>query len=226
LLRSATTTPFISGLLVFGFVMLVIGSFQLSLAILLTIALCTGVAFFFFVTMGWGLGVIEGLCATILVGLNVDYTLHIAIAYTRAPAPDRLGKVAFALGHMGPTVCAAAATTAAASLLLLPCQIVLFHRFGFVMAANTLVGAGLSLTLFPCLLLQMGPEGSLQGSCWGRICVAIGGPAAHDNTRDTSDHGSSINAAAGVIELQSLEEEEEALEEGGGTLTATEVRQV
>ena len=172
LLRSATTTPFISAALVLCFVLVFTRSPCVSMAILVTLTMGTSMAFFFFVVRGWGLGVMEGLCATILVGLNVDYTLHVALAYCSSQAPDRLGKVKFALGHMGPTVCGAAATTAAASMLLLPCKIVLFRKFGFVMASNTLIGASLSLTLFPLLLIfapgqgpteEMADRGGRQG---------------------------------------------------------------
>jgi len=194
LFRSATTTPLVSASLVFGFVLLCTRSPCLSIAILLTITMCTAMAFFFFAARGWGLGVVEGLCATVLVGLNVDYTLHIALYYISSPASSRLGKVSFALGRIAPTVCCAASTTAAASVLLLPCQIVLFRRFGFVMAANTLVGAALSLSLFPMLLLAMGEEEA-----------AVGPDAAAD------DHGMELEVLHQPVRREVLTSDEEEL---------------
>lgn len=179
LFRSAEVTPGVSGLLVFCCVLLVVGSPRIAVAIAITIFCCTMLAFFVFYASGWGLGSIEGLCATILVGLNVDYTVHVALKYVAAQAHDRQGRVTEALQHMGPTVLRAAATTSVSSLLLIPCQIVAFYRVGVVMAVNTLAGAVLALTLFPALLLLFGPEGELTMSPWGRCLVLLEGKSQH-----------------------------------------------
>jgi protein dispatched 1 len=48
----------------------------------------------------WELGVIESVSATILVGLSVDYVVHLANSYTEAPFVDRKQRVVHALGEV------------------------------------------------------------------------------------------------------------------------------
>ena len=42
-------------------------------------------------TWGWTLGAIEGMAITSLVGLSVDFCIHICEGYVHSRAPDRFG---------------------------------------------------------------------------------------------------------------------------------------
>ena len=82
--RSAFITPFILGSIVFAVVFAVVGSVRVTMAVTLPVIMCTLSTFFVFVIFGWGIGMIEGLYATILVELNVDYTVHVDLLYLRS----------------------------------------------------------------------------------------------------------------------------------------------
>merc|ERR1711871_467115 len=57
------------------------------------------------------IGSIESICLTILVGLSVDYVVHLANCYMEAPFSDRQRRVTSALGEMGVTVLGGAITS-------------------------------------------------------------------------------------------------------------------
>ena len=46
----------------------------------------------FFVLMGWTLGAVEAVCLSIIVGLSVDYALHLGHAYVHSEFYDRKGR--------------------------------------------------------------------------------------------------------------------------------------
>ena len=68
--------------------------------------------------LGWELGTIESISAVILVGLSVDYVVHIAQAYVEAEAIHREDRVRGALYEMGSTVFGGAITSLGASGML------------------------------------------------------------------------------------------------------------
>ena len=75
--------------------------------------------------MGWPFGVVESVCATVVVGMACDYTMHVAVSVVHLR-----GNLRATLSLIGPPMCAAAATTAVGGASLLLCTIVLFSRFG------------------------------------------------------------------------------------------------
>ncbi|KAH8086248.1 hypothetical protein JL720_7453 [Aureococcus anophagefferens] len=65
--------------------------------------------------MGWHLGVKESIAGVIVIGLAVDYTIHLGHMYDHARAlgtRDREAKFEYAMRTMGETVVAGAITTA------------------------------------------------------------------------------------------------------------------
>ena len=49
---------------------------------------------------GWEMGAIESISITILVGLSVDYVVHLANSYIEADAADRQDRVAASFEEM------------------------------------------------------------------------------------------------------------------------------
>lgn len=68
--------------------------------------------------IGWELGTIESVSATILVGLSVDYVVHLAQAYVECKFIKRNERVKSALFEMGSTVFGGAITSLGASVML------------------------------------------------------------------------------------------------------------
>eukprot|EP01052_Picozoa_sp_SAG31_P007167 SAG31_NODE_338_length_17490_cov_7.707032_10_plen_411_part_00 len=82
------------------------------------------------VMIGWTLGVIESICITIVVGLSVDYTIHLCHIFASSTAETRFEAGRDALASMGVSVFNAAITTLGSALVLMSTYIVFFTNFG------------------------------------------------------------------------------------------------
>jgi predicted RND superfamily exporter protein len=108
---------------------------------------------------------LESLNLVLVVGLSVDYVVHLAEGYSRSLRKDRLGRVQDMLEEVGISVVSGAFTTLGASFFLLFAEILFFTQFGLFMFSTI----GLSL-LFACIFFStvmgiMGPQdevGSLK----------------------------------------------------------------
>jgi Patched family/MMPL family len=113
-----------------------------------------------FYVLGWDVGIIEAISISILVGLSVDYLLHMAEGYHHVPehmAGSREARVRHALGTMGSCVLSGALTTAISCSLLIFCTVAIFSKFGVIIALNTLISLLFTLCFFTTLLLVVGP---------------------------------------------------------------------
>merc|ERR1719181_664318 len=72
----------------------------------------------FMFLIGWKLGVLEALVLVMVIGLSVDYVVHMADAYLEAPAADRIGRTQYMMKKMGLAVLNGAATTIGAAALM------------------------------------------------------------------------------------------------------------
>lgn len=112
------------------------------------------------ISMGWTLGFLEGICITILIGLSVDYVVHIGHAYAsamRVEGTTRKECARHALATMGFPVLSAALTSLAASLLLLGAVITFFTKFGTIVILSTIYATLTSTILLIALLAAAGP---------------------------------------------------------------------
>ena len=107
----------------------------------------------------------ESLNLVLVVGLAVDYCVHLAEGYSRSTHHDRLGRVRDALTEVGISVLSGCVTTLGASAFMLLAVIVFFEQFGTFLFATLGFAFVYSLILFPTVLGIIGPEddiGSLQ----------------------------------------------------------------
>ena len=105
------------------------GSVLAALYATLTVGLITGsllggvkVAF------GFALGIGEAIAGNMVIGLSIDYTLHLSHAYMHSAKKDRDSKLADAATLMGTTVLAGAFTTFTSALFMVPCQLTFFTQ--------------------------------------------------------------------------------------------------
>lgn len=82
----------------------------------------------FMVWIGWSLGLIESICITILVGLSVDYVIHIAHAFNESRFATRAVRLQDALTDIGVSVLSASITTFLGSFVLFFTYILFFLR--------------------------------------------------------------------------------------------------
>ena len=109
--------------------------------------------------LGWKLGLFESLNLTLVVGLAVDYVVHLAEGYMELKDQDRLTRVRYTLGHVGISVSSGACTTLGASIFMLAAKIIFFSQFGIFIFCTIGLSILYSLILFTTLLALVGPEG-------------------------------------------------------------------
>ena len=112
--------------------------------------------------MGWDLGIGESIAAVILIGLSVDYCVHLANAYTEAPklfAKSRGEKTRRALMIMGVSITASAMTTVISGSMLWLCVLKFFSKFAFLITMTITSSYLWSILFLPAALICFGPEG-------------------------------------------------------------------
>jgi len=127
---------------------------------------CSVMAFMFF--MGWKLGVLEALVLVMVIGLSVDYVVHMADAYLEAPAADRFERTKFMLVRMGLAVVNGGVTTLGAAGFMCATYITFFQKFGVVILVTVFQSLVTSLFFFSAMMALVGPQGT-----FGNISIEI-----------------------------------------------------
>jgi len=109
---------------------------------------------------GWKLGVLESLNLTLVVGLAVDYVVHLADGYVRSQKQSRRDKVRETLRHVGISVLSGASTSLGAAVFMVAAKILFFFQFGIFMFCTIGLSIIYALILFTTLLGIFGPEGN------------------------------------------------------------------
>jgi predicted RND superfamily exporter protein len=130
--------------------------------------------------------VLESLNLVLVVGLAVDYVVHLAEGYSRSAHSDRLNRLRDALEEVGISVLSGALTTLGASMFLLIAHILFFSQFGIFMFSTIGLSILYALGFFTTMLGIMGPQnefGSLKplyrwcGRACGEKCCKSKGSA-------------------------------------------------
>ena len=157
----------------FAFVILLFSSFNFVLALYATVTIaCICVSSLGFThTMGWTLGSGEVILAILIIGLSVDYVIHLSHIYKVADAVGlrwREEKVEFMVYVMADTLIAAWLTTTSSALVLL------FAISGFFAKMALLITVAMTFSMLYCfaffvpLCFFLGPEFSFgqMPLCW------------------------------------------------------------
>ena len=110
---------------------------------------------------GYELGIIESITMVIVVGLSVDYSVHLVHVYQDSENDDvfdREGRVKMSLERMGISVVSGVFTTFGAAMFLWFTDSVFFKVFGTMLAMVVGVSICQALTFLMPLLLIFGPE--------------------------------------------------------------------
>ena len=177
-----------------------------------------------FVVWGWPLGALEAISVPLVVGLSVDYCLHLSHAYTAAAEVDgeekgkkgglkvggttasaRLAQTRRALLRIGPSITAASVTTIACMSVLLWCRIVVFVQFGIIVGVTLTMGLVFTMTAFLATLQVAGPYGK-QGD------VRVAGKRAYGWLKRRVDGRRGVQMD--VVEEGEDEEEKQGAEDG------------
>jgi len=142
-------------------------SFRLAAAATTCIA-CVAVDFIgFMVLSGWSLGIVESICMTVVVGLSVDYIVHIAHAYVRSKSDTNEKRIGEALQRMGVSVACGALTSIGGSCFLLGCVIVFFNKFGTFIVVTLSDAFVRAVIVFPAMCAIVGrDDGEFDDFTW------------------------------------------------------------
>ena len=130
-----------------------------------------------FTMAGWTLGIVEAVSITILVGLSVDFILHLAEAFTKSHFHKRGDRGEDAVARLGAPVSAAGITTFIAVIPMLGCTVQIMYKFGVIIPVCIVLSLFYSLHMFVPLLMQFGPQGSDAGFLRGLPSVVFRTPS-------------------------------------------------
>jgi hypothetical protein len=123
----------------------------------------------FMYLVGWKLGVIEALVLVMVIGLSVDYVVHLADAYLEAPAQDRFERTKFMIVRMSRAVVNGAMSTLGAAGFMCATYIIFFQKFGIVILVTVFQSVITSLFFFSAMMALVGPQGT-----FGNIAICHG----------------------------------------------------
>jgi predicted RND superfamily exporter protein len=115
--------------------------------------------------MGWDLGVAESIAGIIVIGLAVDYVVHMAHMYVDSAHQDpikyhtRVARFEYAATKMGGTVLAGAITTAGSGAFMWVCTLTFFSKMANLICMTIIFSFAYAIFFFLPLLRLFGPEG-------------------------------------------------------------------
>jgi predicted RND superfamily exporter protein len=122
------------------------------------------VAVGFICVMGWTLGIIEAIVLIVIVGISVDYSVHIAHSYNHATesadlveAQIREEKCLQAVGSLGISLLSGLATSMGAAIFLWFCQVSFFRKFGQFLIMTLAISFSVTFCYLIPVLLCVGP---------------------------------------------------------------------
>jgi len=126
-----------------------------------TIVLIVVDVFAFTVLMGFRLGVLEAVNYVVVIGLSIDYCVHMSEAYTESHHPsDRRLRVQDMVTEMGVSVISGAMSTLGCVFFMFFAPNVFFFRFACFVTATITLSCVYALVFFPALLAIFGPQGT------------------------------------------------------------------
>lgn len=111
------------------------------------------------VAVGWTLGFLESICFAILIGVSVDYVIHLSHAYASVPGDiDRSRRSKYALIKMGPSILASALTTILSATIMLFTVITFFQKFALILFFTVIQASLGSFIWFLTMVDCIGPS--------------------------------------------------------------------
>ena len=130
--------------------------------------------------------VLESINLCMVVGLSVDYIVHLAEAYRMSESTRRLDRVRSMLESIGLSVISGAITTIGAAVFMLFAQIQFFFQFGLFIISTVGISLLFSLFCFTTFMSLVGPQGT-SGSITV-LCTCMSQKCCSSNTAKTGDN--------------------------------------
>jgi len=128
---------------------------------LLSVAIVIVSVLAFMRLLGWHLGVSESFAIVVLVGLSVDYVVHLAADYTHSAHIERSNKMRQAYIEKGASILSGTITSFVAGAFLLLGEIVTFEKFAILLMATVVLSFVIAMFFFGALCHILGPQSGL-----------------------------------------------------------------
>lgn len=112
------------------------------------------------VLKGWELGISESISIVIIIGLSVDYVVHLAAAYMHSPYACRYDKMKQAYGEMGVSILSGTFTTLGSGAMLFGGVVTVFQKFAILITSTIAIAFVVSMVFFGAVIHIMGPQQS------------------------------------------------------------------
>lgn len=143
----------------FSFIILVIATGNLLLPLLaitcLSIVIVSVLAIM--VLKGWEMGTAESVSVVILIGLSVDYVIHLSSDYAHSRHASRHERIREAYGQMGVSILSGAITTLGSGLALFGGRMRIMQKFAVIITSTITISFVSSMVLFGALCHVVGP---------------------------------------------------------------------
>ena len=157
------------------------GNIIMALLAVSTIVLIVVNVFAFTWFVGWSLGVVEAVNYVVVIGMSIDYAVHMSEAYNNNAGSSGHGhnghgssreqRVILMMEEMGVSVLSGAMSTLFAVVLMFLAPNRFFFKFATFMFITITLSCIYSMTFFPALLACIGPIHN-QGEIYYKITQA------------------------------------------------------
>lgn len=156
-LRSAATG--MTAAVGFSFVVLLLATCNIILSVLaiISVAIVIVSVVAIMVFQGWELGVSESIAIVIMIGLAVDYVVHLAVDYRHSVKDKRGQKIQQAYSEMGISILSGMITTIFAGLPLFGCKLITFQKFAVIITSTISISFLSAMLFFGALCHVIGP---------------------------------------------------------------------
>jgi len=145
--------------LAFAFVVLLIASRNIivALAAISSIAITILSVIYVIVTRDWRLGIAESICLIIILGLSIDYTVHLANEFIYSQHRHRKYKMKQAYKNIGVSIFGGAIVTFGAGAFLYGAELMLYQKFAIIICCTVVISFFVSTIFFGALMHILGP---------------------------------------------------------------------
>ena len=174
--RACITTPLFTMAMILPFLRSVSMAYLVMVTLLLMVVTTLGSLRL----LGIPLGAVEALALSLVMGVSVDYIVHLAYAYVHTMTEDRFHKSRAALAARTQSISAAAATTLLTILPMLLAHMRPLRQVGAIVGLVTIISLVFAMLFFAALVMVIGPRRTRK---WPK------GMPTPARTRRTDGHG-------------------------------------
>lgn len=156
--QSAIQGIIIAILFSFGVLLVATKNFLLAFQAILCVSVVILSVLAIMVLQDWMLGISESIAIVILIGLAVDYVIHLAHVYANSVLESRHEKMKQAFLEMGVSILSGTITTLGCGIALFGGRTITFRKFAVIITSTIIFSFLSAMLLFGAMCHIIGPE--------------------------------------------------------------------